>query len=64
MVFANDNTPESPDEALYRRICQHAQDTQRCSVSDIQRTFQLGYNRASRMIERMEEDGLVGPAPG
>ena len=64
MTFANDNTPESPDDALFRRICQHVQTTRRCSISDIQLAFHLGYNRATRMIERMEKDGLIGPPSG
>lgn len=35
----------------------------KCSVSMVQRYLQVGYNRASRIVEQMEEDGLV-TAPG
>ena len=32
------------------------------STSYIQRRLQIGYNRAASLIERMEKEGLVGPA--
>jgi S-DNA-T family DNA segregation ATPase FtsK/SpoIIIE len=34
------------------------------SISMIQRRLRVGYNRAARMIEKMEQDGVVGPSDG
>ncbi|NVM22347.1 MAG: DNA translocase FtsK 4TM domain-containing protein [Desulfobacterales bacterium] len=39
-------------------------DTRQASISMIQRRLRVGYNRAARMIEVMERDGIVGPSDG
>ena len=46
----------------YAEACACVFSSRKASASAIQRHLKIGYNAASRLIERMEEDGLVGPA--
>jgi S-DNA-T family DNA segregation ATPase FtsK/SpoIIIE len=51
-------------DELYDQAVAIVCDTRQASVSYIQRRLQIGYNRAARMVERMEHDGIVGPTNG
>jgi S-DNA-T family DNA segregation ATPase FtsK/SpoIIIE len=39
-------------------------ETRQASISMIQRRLRIGYNRAARIIERMEKEGLIAPSDG
>jgi S-DNA-T family DNA segregation ATPase FtsK/SpoIIIE len=54
---------EVPDE-LYDQAIAALEGVRFISISLLQRKLRVGYNRAARMIERMERDGIVGPADG
>ena len=54
---------QGPDE-LYDQAVAAVGDMRFISISLLQRKLRVGYNRAARMIERMERDGIVGPADG
>ncbi|MBI5748523.1 MAG: DNA translocase FtsK 4TM domain-containing protein, partial [Nitrospinae bacterium] len=54
---------EDSDE-LYDQAVALVASTRQASISMIQRRLRIGYNRAARMIELMEKQGLVGPADG
>jgi S-DNA-T family DNA segregation ATPase FtsK/SpoIIIE len=54
---------EVPDE-LYDQAIAALADMRFISISLLQRKLRVGYNRAARMIERMEREGIVGPADG
>ncbi len=51
---------DSPDAKLFRKACQLVFESQKASTSWLQRQMRIGYNSAARLIERMEEEGLVG----
>ncbi|MCW1382065.1 DNA translocase FtsK 4TM domain-containing protein [Novosphingobium sp. KCTC 2891] len=53
---------DNPEERKYRQVCQLVFESQKASASWIQRQMGVGYNTASKWIERMEADGFVGPA--
>ncbi|EAQ28761.1 DNA segregation ATPase [Erythrobacter sp. NAP1] len=53
---------DNPDERKYRQACQIVIENQKASGSWLQRQMGVGYNTAAKWIERMESEGLVGPA--
>ncbi|WP_144097178.1 FtsK/SpoIIIE family DNA translocase [Croceicoccus sediminis] len=57
-----DGASDDPEQRKYMQVCQMVFENQKASASWIQRQMGVGYNTASKWIERMEKDGLVGPA--
>ncbi len=55
---ANDEDP------LYNEIVEFVIENQKASASLLQRRFKLGYNRAARLIDLLEERGIIGPPNG
>lgn len=47
-------------DALYREAVQIVVESRRASISYVQRRLRIGYNRAARLIEEMERNGVVG----
>jgi DNA segregation ATPase FtsK/SpoIIIE, S-DNA-T family len=52
------------DEDLYQQALDVLKSTRRASTSMLQRRLRIGYNRAARIMEIMEEKGIVGPENG
>jgi S-DNA-T family DNA segregation ATPase FtsK/SpoIIIE len=52
------------DEELYARAVDVLKATRRASTSMLQRRLRIGYNRAARIMEMMEDKGIVGPENG
>ncbi|MEM7472840.1 MAG: DNA translocase FtsK 4TM domain-containing protein [Pseudomonadota bacterium] len=50
------------EDALYDTAVQIVIKDRKCSTSYIQRKLAIGYNKAARLVEQMEEQGLVSPA--
>jgi S-DNA-T family DNA segregation ATPase FtsK/SpoIIIE len=55
---------EMEKDSMYDEAVRLVADTRRCSTSWLQRKLGLGYNRAARIVEMMEKQGVVGPANG
>ncbi|MGB9641985.1 MAG: DNA translocase FtsK [Candidatus Ratteibacteria bacterium] len=51
----------SDDDELYTRAVRIVLETRIASISMLQRRLEIGFNRAARLIERMEAEGIVGP---
>ncbi|MBW8301174.1 MAG: hypothetical protein K0M60_16380 [Hydrogenophaga sp.] len=51
---------EADADDLYERAVKVVQRDKKCSTSYIQRRLSIGYNRAASLVERMEQEGLVG----
>ncbi|MBK8260787.1 MAG: DNA translocase FtsK 4TM domain-containing protein [Nannocystis sp.] len=51
-------------DPLYDKAVQIVAETRKVSTSMIQRRLNVGYNRAAKMVEMMEEEGVIGPARG
>ncbi len=52
------------DDPMYDSVKQYVISVQKASTSLLQRRFSIGYNRAARLIDVLEERGVVGPAQG
>ena len=55
---------EISDDPLFKEIKEYVIEAQKASTSLLQRRFGIGYNRAARMIDALEEHGIIGPAQG
>ncbi|OPY02102.1 MAG: DNA translocase FtsK [Syntrophorhabdus sp. PtaB.Bin047] len=55
---------EAIDDEKYQEAVEFVASRGEASISMVQRRFRIGYNRAARIIERMEQEGIVGPSDG
>lgn len=58
------NVNEEYEDPLYNEIVEYAINSGKISASLLQRKYRLGYNRAARIIDLLEERGIIGPQNG
>ncbi len=63
-ITGTEGNSDAFDEPLYDEIVDFVVEQGKASTSLIQRRFRLGYNRAARCIDLLEERGIVGPQNG
>jgi S-DNA-T family DNA segregation ATPase FtsK/SpoIIIE len=63
---SSDERGENGEEvdAMYDRAVSIVAETRNASISYVQRRLKIGYNRAARIVEHMENEGVVGPQIG
>ncbi len=61
-VFDKGDIAAEDGDDLYEKAVKVVLRDRKCSTSYIQRRLAVGYNRAASLVERMEKEGLVGPA--
>ena len=64
MTRIQTKTTTAVTEILYEMAKKIVFERHSASASYLQRRLKIGYNRAARIVEMMEEDGIVGPANG
>ena len=61
---SSDAPKDEKVDARFDEAVQIVAETQRCSTSWLQRKLTIGYNRAAKIVEMMEQRGMVGPPNG
>jgi DNA segregation ATPase FtsK/SpoIIIE, S-DNA-T family len=62
--FIKQNSLSHEDDELFYEACEFVVQQGGASTSSLQRRFRIGYNRAARLIEMMEEQGIISEARG
>lgn len=61
---SNPDAADGEDDPMMEKALEIVREQGTASASMLQRRLRIGYNRAARLIERMEDEGYVGPADG
>ena len=59
-----DSNEKNSGDAVYDKAVAAVAAAGYCSISHLQRQLSVGYNKAAKLVEQMEKEGVVGPASG
>ncbi len=59
-----DDLDDEPYDEFYDQAIAIVAETRKASISYLQRRLSIGYNRAAKIVERMEREGVIGPSDG
>ncbi|MBO0446479.1 DNA translocase FtsK [Enterococcus ureilyticus] len=60
----SNGSSDTPQDDLYEEAKALVVEMQTASISLLQRRFRIGYNRAARIVDELEEHGVIGPSEG
>ncbi len=63
-VGASSSFDDDDNDEEYEQCREFVIQTQKASTSLLQRRFKIGYNKAARIIDQLEENGIIGPQNG
>ena len=63
-AVSNSDSYKGADDSIYNDVVEFVRVQQKASTSLLQRRFGIGYNRAARLIDALEDRGVIGPANG
>lgn len=61
LIFTSSGGRTKDDDILYQEAKNIVMTTKIASISMLQRRLNIGFNRAAKLVEKMEEEGIVGP---
>jgi S-DNA-T family DNA segregation ATPase FtsK/SpoIIIE len=64
MQFKEPTKSEENDNMIYEEAKKMVIEMKKASASLLQRRMRIGFNRAARLIDMLEEKGVIGPAQG
>jgi S-DNA-T family DNA segregation ATPase FtsK/SpoIIIE len=59
--FAADELDDSGNDNMYKQALNIVRNEKKASISYIQRSLRIGYNRAASIVEEMEKNGILSP---
>jgi S-DNA-T family DNA segregation ATPase FtsK/SpoIIIE len=63
-VDGNEGVIGISEDPMFNEVKEYVIEAQKASTSLLQRRFGIGYNRAARIIDALEQEGVIGPAQG